>query len=1117
MYKKIVAKIFLALGICFTISLTSQAQLTVNPTATPSTVCAGNSVQLNAGTSGSPGPYTYSWTSSASAFTSTNANPNDNPSSTTTYSVDVTDLTTLEFVTGQVAVTVNSPVSAGISISASSNPVCSGNSVNFTATPVNQGISPTYQWKVNGSNAGSNSPSFSYIPSNNDAVQCFLTSSLSCVTNNPASSNMVIMTVNSSLTPSVSVSASSNPVCSGSSVTFTATPTNGGISPSYQWKVNGSNRGSNSPTFAYTPVNGDVVTVVLTSSSSCAINNPATSPAVTMTVNTPSPVSVTISASPSGAFCSGTSVTFTATPVNGGSPSYQWRINGSNVGSNSSTFTTTALNNNDVVTVVMTSSLSCISGNPDTSNPITATVNPLPTATLTSSAAGNTFCHGTSVTFTASGGATFDFLVNGTSVQNGSGTTFTTSTLTNGQIVSVVVTNASGCSATASITNTVNPTPVATLTSSAAGNSSCTGASVTFTASGGNDYDFRIGGQSVQHSSVSTYTTSTLVNGDVVSVIVTNSSLCSATSPSITNAVHPLPVPVITSSDADNTFCAGTSVTFTASGGAAYNFRVAGNSVQNGSSPTFTTSAITNNQVVDVIVISAFGCSATSAGITNTVIPQPVANAGAGGNACNLTFNLRATASTGTGTWSKATGPGTVSFSPNDHTANSTVTVSDFGTYTFTWTETNGQCTNSSTVTVNFYVQPVANAGTGGNNCGLILHLNGTMNTGTGTWAKVAGPGNVTFSPNANTPNATATVTAYGTYTFSWTVVNGSCSNSSNVNIVFMQQLPAVGGTGGNKCDKNFVFNATTPVSGTGTWTKFSGPGSAVFTPDNHLPTATVTVDQSGTYDFAWTVDNGVCSSNDIVRVVFHDPPLLNAGKDTATCTGNKIQLQATGSGSVLWTPAVLLNSASIINPIASPSVTTTFSVTLTDQFGCKNTDAVIVEVRQKVVANAGPDQSLGFSVSTNLNAHLAYSYERGIWSLVSGAGDVLEGTNPTTRVNNLGKGINKFLWTVSNGVCPISSDTTNIIVNDFVIPTLISPNMDGKNDYFIIRGLSALTKAELVIFDRRGLEVYKNLNYDNSWNGVDYNKKPLPDDTYFYVLKISNGVSKSGFIVIRR
>jgi gliding motility-associated-like protein len=105
----------------------------------------------------------------------------------------------------------------------------------------------------------------------------------------------------------------------------------------------------------------------------------------------------------------------------------------------------------------------------------------------------------------------------------------------------------------------------------------------------------------------------------------------------------------------------------------------------------------------------------------------------------------------------------------------------------------------------------------------------------------------------------------------------------------------------------------------------------------------------------------------------------------------------------------------------------------------------------------------------------------------------------------------------VTNGFCTPSYDTILIEVNNFVIPTLITPNMDGRNDYFILKGLATLGKTELVIFDRKGTQVYKNMNYDNSWNGVDYNKNPLPDDTYFYVLKNGNGKSYRGYVVIRR
>jgi hypothetical protein len=269
---------------------------------------------------------------------------------------------------------VNPSLPVSVSIAASANQVCSGTSVTYTATPTNEGSAPVYQWKVNGVNAGTNSDSYSYTPSNNDAVTCVLTSNATCATGSPATSNIVTMTVNPLLPVSISVSPSSNPICSGTSVTYTATPTNEGSAPVYQWKVNGSNVGTNITTYSYSPVNNDVVTCVLTSNATCATGSPATSNIVTMTVNPILPVSVSVAASANPVYV-GTSVTFTATPTNGGTtPSYQWKVNGSNVGTNITTYSYIPINN-DVVTCVLTSNAFCATGNPATSNTVTMTVN----------------------------------------------------------------------------------------------------------------------------------------------------------------------------------------------------------------------------------------------------------------------------------------------------------------------------------------------------------------------------------------------------------------------------------------------------------------------------------------------------------------------------------------------------------------------------------------------------------------------------------------------------------------------------------------------------------------------------------------------------------------------
>ncbi|MDD4969583.1 MAG: T9SS type A sorting domain-containing protein [Paludibacter sp.] len=98
-----------------------------------------------------------------------------------------------------------------------------------------------------------------------------------------ASVNMI---VNPVLAPSLLVTASTgNTVFTGTNVTFTATPTNGGTTPTYQWSVGGVTvLGATSSTYSFIPTNGQVVSCVMTSSLPCASPSTATS-SVTMTVN----------------------------------------------------------------------------------------------------------------------------------------------------------------------------------------------------------------------------------------------------------------------------------------------------------------------------------------------------------------------------------------------------------------------------------------------------------------------------------------------------------------------------------------------------------------------------------------------------------------------------------------------------------------------------------------------------------------------------------------------------------------------------------------------------------------------------------------------------------------
>jgi uncharacterized protein (TIGR02145 family) len=372
-----------------TMIVNPQMPVSVSITSSLNPVCAGNTVLFTAHPVNEGSSPVYQWKvngvnagTNSSTFTYIPIN-NDQVSCVLTSSLTVC-VTNNPATSNTIVMQVDQNHPVSLTVSASLNPVCAGNTVLFTALPVNPGLTPVYQWKVNGINAGTNSSTFTYIPVNNDQISCVLTSSLTiCVTNNPATSNVVTMSVNPNYTVSVSITAPADTVCQGTSVQFTAHPVNEGLTPIYQWEVNGVNSGANLSTFSYTPVNNDVISCVLTSSyTSCTTNNPATSNVVTMTVFNNLAAGISITAIPNP-FCSGSTVSCSAVATNGGfTPSYQWKVNGVNAGTNASTYSFVPLQG-DIVQCVMNSSLSCITNNPVTSNTIVMNALAAPSVSFT--------------------------------------------------------------------------------------------------------------------------------------------------------------------------------------------------------------------------------------------------------------------------------------------------------------------------------------------------------------------------------------------------------------------------------------------------------------------------------------------------------------------------------------------------------------------------------------------------------------------------------------------------------------------------------------------------------------------------------------------------------------
>jgi hypothetical protein len=197
----------------------AKADFTINPsptvTASPDqSICAGSDATISAS-----GATSYVWSNSLGTASSVTVSP----STTTTYTVTGTAANGCTN-TANTTVTVNPIQLVSVSIGASATTICSGTSVTFTATPTNGGTAPTYQWKVNGSNVGSNSATFtSSTLANGNVVTCVMTSNANvCLSGSPATSNSISITVNTPI-GITAITPATNPIAPTQTTTITAT------------------------------------------------------------------------------------------------------------------------------------------------------------------------------------------------------------------------------------------------------------------------------------------------------------------------------------------------------------------------------------------------------------------------------------------------------------------------------------------------------------------------------------------------------------------------------------------------------------------------------------------------------------------------------------------------------------------------------------------------------------------------------------------------------------------------------------------------------------------------------------------------------------------------------
>ena len=459
------ASVVQTLGVTANVVLTPAVAITSSET----TICAGTNVVFNAtGVNGGTAPM-YNWlvngtsmqNGSSATYNSSSLINGDvvscvltaNNLCQSTASIS-SNVITILVSNGVPSVTITTPVTS----------ICAGANATFTATPILGGTAPTYNWFKNGVSV-QNSSSAIYSSSgilNNDTIDCVMTSNETCVSTFSASSNSIVMTVNDPLVPSLSISASANIVCYGTTVMFTATPINGGSTPTYNFLVNGlSYQNGTNNVFYHGFYTSYPVTCIMTSNQTCITSSTATSNAEPVVVYLDWIADTISILSGTNPMCSGSPITLMAnvnygssisTPYGGSTvSSYQWKVNGINVGTNSPTYTVSSPVNGDIVYCTVSATSGC--GSTITSTDSDAlVVNPstiIPSVVIDQTLGTNPFCWGAPTTFTATsanGGTSpvYEWMVNGVNTGINSAT-FSPATVNDGDVISCVLTSNAAC------------------------------------------------------------------------------------------------------------------------------------------------------------------------------------------------------------------------------------------------------------------------------------------------------------------------------------------------------------------------------------------------------------------------------------------------------------------------------------------------------------------------------------------------------------------------------------------------------------------------------------------------------------------------------------------------
>ena len=1081
-------------------------------TGTTMSKCEEDTVSFNyTGTTGTG--WTYDWDFGVVAFpSSSNA---QNPSeviyfgaTTKTVTLTVTngacsDTTSVSFAVNQMPV-------ANFSTNA---PSCTGDSVYF----INTGTSGAsgYAWNF----GGGSTPGTSSLE--NPAVVIYDTTggdikTITLLTTMGTCTDSISKTINITETPAPAFTHDAAPnACEGATVTFVYTGT---TDPgwTYAWDFGA---GATPPT----STGEDSIQVVYTGPGAKTVNLTVTGTCSQSTISS----TIVIVQTPGAGFsstapsCTMDSVDFMNTGTTGAT--YAWTF-----GSGSAPATSAVENPIDVIyssegikSVTLVTTLgTCVDSSTQTIN---LTETPVPLFTNNSPQ-----CEGDSVSFVYTGtsglGWTYawDFGLGAspaTSPADSAATTMYTGA--GNKTVTLTVTN-NTCSGIA-IDNTVsvNATPVASFTSTTP---SCTGDAVGFanTGTSGAAYSWNLGTGSAPPTSSAVNPTGVTYSGaGLIAVeLVTTLGTCTDTSTMTINIVE-TPLPLFSDNGPK---CEGEEFTFTYGGttgtGWTYAWDFGAGSNPNTSTAEFTaTTTYTGpgSKTVSLTVTNDI-CSNTVMSSTTTVNESPIASFTSTAPSCTGdSVDFTNTGSTGVAwayswTFDAGSNPATsTDESPID------IIYSTDGTKLVRLIVGNTTCSDTAIVPININLRPTANFLHTGPQCaGVPVNFINTGSSGSQwTYAWDFGAGAIT--PGSNAENPTGIAYGYGgSKSVSFTISDQFCSETI-VDTFSIYSLPIVQpGPDTTICaDQSVQIGGPNVVGTSYNWFPSVTLDNPLISNPTASPSAPVTA-----YIVTITDANG-CTHEDSILVTMLGSALVDAGNDVEICWGDSVQL---GLGMLegqtySWTPSSNLDNSGLANPLANPTGTTTYTVSVSFENCPPITDDVLVLVHQLPKADA-TDYLLQDSVSIILGASvqlLATGGMQYVWTPETGLSN--PGLyNPIASPDST----TNYVVTVTDIFGCVNRDTIRVKVDsiDFFVPTAFTPDGNGFNDLFYIR-IDEVEEFELILFDRWGEQIFISRSVDIGWNGRNAFNQNMPQGAYVYsfiaTLKDGETINNSGLINLIR